>query len=188
LLLIVLMSKNRSGFTLVELIVVIMVITTLLTLGITSYTTVQRNARNTERKTDLKDLQVALEGFRVENGLYPDTCNTAVTSCVFASSQWWSGLGCNWLPRAAWIPGLTPNYIERLPLDPRQNQVNSQRPISGCNTDSTLNCYIYRSNGFDYKLSAICTPEGTLNANDPFIDPARSTIGWAVYTQGGSAW
>ena len=182
------MRRNQSGFSLVELVVVIMIITSLTALGITSYSAVQRGARNTERKTDLKDLQVALEAYRAENGLYPDTCNIAGTSCASSNALWFSGLNCNWNPRIPWIPGLAPNYIEALPLDPRQNHVNSQRTVSNCNTNSTLNCYIYRSNGYDYKLSANCTPEGTMSANDPFSDPSRTNRAWAVYTPVASAW
>ena len=65
------MKGNKRGFSLVELIVVIAIITSLTAMGITSYSAVQRNARNTERKTDLKDIQVALEAYRLENGAYP---------------------------------------------------------------------------------------------------------------------
>ena len=149
LLLIVLMSKNRSGFTLVELIVVIMVITTLLTLGITSYSSVQRNARNTKRKNDLKNLQVALEAYRAEIGSYPSTGGSA---------NWRGGVGCHpsWSPNVNWIPGLVPNYIDSLPLDPRHAQANSSssNPVCGLAANANQNCYIYTSNGVDYKLMA----------------------------------
>ena len=176
------MRRNQSGFSLVELVVVIMIITSLTALGITSYSAVQRGARNTERKTDLKDLQVALEAFRAENGLYPDTCTGSVTSCLIGSTRWYGGVGCNssWNPRVAWIPGLTPNFIETLPLDPRQLQANLQRTAGNCDDYPKNNCYIYRSTGTDYKILAHCTPEGTLSVNDSFYDPCRATYVWQV--------
>lgn len=181
------MKINQLGFSLVELIVVIMIITSLTALGITSYGAVQRNARNTERKTDLKNLQVALEAFHAETGAYP--CTWSGPGCA-TGARWFAGVGCSasWSTGMNWIPGLVPNYINPLPLDPRQNTVNLPRIVNNCNTDATINCYIYQSNTVDYKLAALCTPEGTLNANDPFVDPSRTNRSWAVYSSGGRMW
>jgi len=51
----------KKGFTLLEMLVVIGIIAVLVTLSITSYTTVQKKARDAKRKSDLKAIQNCLE-------------------------------------------------------------------------------------------------------------------------------
>lgn len=71
----ILFKKKRKaikGFTLVELLVVISIIGVLATLVLVSFTGIQKQARDAERKSDLKQYQTALESFaNKNNGLYP---------------------------------------------------------------------------------------------------------------------
>jgi prepilin-type N-terminal cleavage/methylation domain-containing protein len=63
--------KQLFAFTLIELLVVIAIIGILATLAMISYTGSQRQARDTERKSDLKQYQTALETYaNSHNGLY----------------------------------------------------------------------------------------------------------------------
>jgi prepilin-type N-terminal cleavage/methylation domain-containing protein len=67
-------SKNkylRNGFTIVELLIVIVVIGILAALVVTTYNGIQERARDTERKTDLNALHSHAEAFQAENGKYP---------------------------------------------------------------------------------------------------------------------
>lgn len=59
------MSINnfRKGFTLLELLVVISIIAILITIGLTSFTTSQKKGRDAKRKSDIKDVQNALEQY-----------------------------------------------------------------------------------------------------------------------------
>jgi prepilin-type N-terminal cleavage/methylation domain-containing protein len=66
-------NKKQKGFTLIELLVVISVIAILAAIAIFGIGNVFRNARNTERISDLKQYQSALEVFANANdGLYPE--------------------------------------------------------------------------------------------------------------------
>lgn len=79
------MSVLDMGFTLVEILVVIAIIGILATLAIISYTGAQKQARDTQRKSDIKQYQMALESYSAKNnGTYPvSTGATSVTDyCV----------------------------------------------------------------------------------------------------------
>src|ERR1035437_4278474 len=67
------MSKklNSKGFTIVELLIVIVVIGILALLVITTYSGIQAKARNAKRQTDIQSLQTQLEAFFSQNGFYP---------------------------------------------------------------------------------------------------------------------
>lgn len=64
--------KNKSkGFTIVELLIVIVVIGILATLVIVTFTGIQQKARDSKRKTDLGAVQAALESYYSSNNTYP---------------------------------------------------------------------------------------------------------------------
>ncbi|MDH7476139.1 MAG: type II secretion system protein [Microgenomates group bacterium] len=53
----------KKAFTLLEILVVIGIISIILALGTTSYSTAQKKARDAKRKSDLKSIQNALEEY-----------------------------------------------------------------------------------------------------------------------------
>lgn len=55
--------QTQKGFTLIELLIVIGIIGVLLAAGATSYTGTQAKARDTRRRTDIKEIQHALEQY-----------------------------------------------------------------------------------------------------------------------------
>lgn len=66
-------KNNQQGFTIVELLIVIVVIGILAALVITTYTGIQAKARNSERQTDIQSIQTQLEAYFAQgnNGHYP---------------------------------------------------------------------------------------------------------------------
>ena len=73
-------KRTQQGFTIVELLIVIVVIGILAALVITTYSGIQQKGRNTERTTDLKAVQGQLEAYYASNGRYPTTTDLGSTS------------------------------------------------------------------------------------------------------------
>lgn len=175
-------KSAKNGFTIIELLIVISIISILSVIGISTYYSVQEGARNARRKGDLKDLQKALEAYKARNSRYPSTCSSGV-SCALANANWRGN--CNRYNGGGayvnnYIPGLAPTFIAQLPHDPRENKANGSSQNSGCASDETRNCYLYRSTGDEYKLLAHCSPEGTMETTDGFYDPNRATWAWQI--------
>lgn len=62
------MRKSASGFTIVELLIVIVVIAILAAISIVAYTGIQQRARDSQRKSDLAALAKAHAIYRIDNG------------------------------------------------------------------------------------------------------------------------
>lgn len=64
--------NKQQGFTIVELLIVIIVIGILVGLVITTFTGIQQKGRNTERQTDIKAIHGQLEAYFAQEGRYPE--------------------------------------------------------------------------------------------------------------------
>lgn len=69
------MTKAKKGFTLIEVVVVMAIIAVLAVLVVGAIGIARRMARDTQRRNDLKNFQVALEAYRSKKGSY-DIPNT----------------------------------------------------------------------------------------------------------------
>lgn len=68
-------SLHPRGFTLVELLVVISIISLLASIVLTSVNSARAKARDARRLTDMKTMQTALEFYYDQFGQYPDSDN-----------------------------------------------------------------------------------------------------------------
>ena len=64
---------RKKGFTLVEIMIVIAIIIVLVAIAIAAGDAAKKVARDNQRKTDITLLQLKLEAYRGQNGLYPGT-------------------------------------------------------------------------------------------------------------------
>jgi prepilin-type N-terminal cleavage/methylation domain-containing protein len=78
-------SKKQAGFTIVELLIVIVVIGILAALVLNTFQGVQARARDTERRTDINAIATQLEVYYNDFGYYPD--NSATTGCGEAGGE-----------------------------------------------------------------------------------------------------
>lgn len=191
---------TKKGFTLLEVLIVISIISVLAMLGVNNYASIQQNARNIQRKSDLKEIKAALELYRNEKGTYPSTVNRAgCPATAIVGDGDWCGLCSAYNTNnnlqtidtdgtstatdtgdTGYIPDIAPVFMQELPKDPRNAVANGSSSYPACRTYGGFNCYLYNSNGTDYKIIAHCSPEGTMNANDPFYDPRRPTHAWQI--------
>ena len=65
------LNRKQQGFTIVELLIVIVVIGILAGLVITTFNGIQQKGRDTERQTDIKALHGQIEAYYAQNGSYP---------------------------------------------------------------------------------------------------------------------
>lgn len=82
---------KQKGFTLVELLIVISIIGVLATLLMSNFIGVRQRARDAQRKSDLRQIQSALEIYRSDNGSYPTTvpnCSSSIKSSDCSTSTY----------------------------------------------------------------------------------------------------
>ena len=115
-------DKTSFGFTIVELLIVIVVIGILAAITIVSFNGVTSKANVSKSQSDLKNMQKLIEMYKVDNGTYPNT-----------SQNWYFSDAAGASGGDGFIPGVVPTYAKSLP-----------RPTAGA--------YIYISNGTDYKI------------------------------------
>lgn len=174
--------KIKQGFTLIELLIALALVTLILRFTILSYINTTRSAREARRKADLEQLRGALEQYKSVNGLYPLTgAQGGATPGTYGMCTCTDPLNCpsggpfDYSGATGYIPNLAPNYIQRLPKDPRENNAASSKCT---NHTSGVPCYLYKSNGYQYKLIAYCgveTQTAATMVNDSYFDPIRDT-------------
>lgn len=69
-------SKNANGFTIIELLVFIVILTGLAVLGISNIRTLRAENRDTATKSDINAVYYQLESYFEKNGHYPEKIST----------------------------------------------------------------------------------------------------------------
>lgn len=141
-------KKILGGFTIVELLIVIILISILATIALISYTGVQQRARNARAKGDLDTVQKLVEAYNGSNENYPKTTNN--TKANWRAVDVRTDDNCtNGSSQTDWIPGV-------------EGKLPQSDPITDPGVDGVKGCYIYVSDGTDYVISAwnmVSTPQ-----------------------------
>ena len=64
---------NHSAFTLIELLLVLVILAVLAAVVVPKFTARTEQAKTTAAKTDLSNLETAIDAFEIDNGRYPTT-------------------------------------------------------------------------------------------------------------------
>jgi len=111
--------KTKNGFTLMELLIVMAILGILATLLIGNFTTSQRKGRDAQRKSDLKQIQEALEMYLNDKGIYPSASSGQIVGCGSCGS---APSACSWSSQPEFrdtVPaGCGTTYMKKLPKDP----------------------------------------------------------------------
>jgi len=94
-------NVKSGGFTLIEMMVVIVIVSILAVVGMANYITVTKKARDSRRESDLEQIRTALEVYRSDNGTYPGTEGEVDTALAVLESD---------------------GYMASLPADPKSAQ------------------------------------------------------------------
>jgi len=84
--------KRQKGFTIVELLIVIIIIGILATLVLVTFSGVQAKARDSKRQTDVNDIDSHLEAFFAQYGFYPTLADLQQTGAGSFTTTFLKGL------------------------------------------------------------------------------------------------
>ncbi len=104
--------SSQAGFTLVELLIVVVIIGILSVIGLNSFISAQLKARDSQRKSDLGTIAKALEMYYNDKGRYPAATNNQILDIDWGSS---SGFTDTSITNGA-------VYLTKMPQDPGQYQ------------------------------------------------------------------
>ncbi len=123
----------NKGFTLIELLIVIAIIGVLTTIASVNFIGIRERARDAQRKSDLAQIQTALELYRTDRGLYPELAEYP---------------GCD-----DPIQSQTSVYLKNTPCDPESGDPYDYRP-SATQADYTLSTCLENENDKDRRIDA----------------------------------
>jgi type II secretion system protein G len=151
------LQRSQAGFTLIEILVVMVIIGILATLSIGSFQTSQQKARDAERKNDLQQIGSSLEAYYNDKHQYPEhSINHKIQGCPNVSDPE-DPIECDWGDPLVDTKGTT--YMVEIPSDPRDEYT-----------------YYYQSDGTAFQIYARL--ENDLDAAVPQLtgEPANYSV------------
>ncbi len=111
-------SWKKLGFTLVEMLIVIVIIWILAAAIIPKITGVLARARDTQRIADLKNVAMAIQNYKMDYGEYP-----LRKMEIWDEAWWWSLCRINywWCDAGFWYA--LKDYLPNIPSDPQKNSM-----------------------------------------------------------------
>jgi type II secretion system protein G len=180
-------QPKQRGFTIVELLIVIVVIAILAAIVIVAYQGIQGRARDSARLSDMKMIMKALEVYKTNTGSYPSPNSTP-------NAQGWE-VSTNGASATNFLGSIiNSNGVTKIPVDP-VNTGNSANLNPSWNTNEyEYFYYLYPAgnNGCDVSRGAFYVLGVTRMDTVPSGTASPSSPGWACgtgYWSGGfGAW
>ena len=108
--------KQPSGFTLIEILIVMVLLAMLTTAGFALYNGTQKRSHDSRKKHDLSQLSQALEMYLNDTGTFPAAdANGAILACGAKTLS--APTACAWGEAFAKTGGSTTTYMAQLPKD-----------------------------------------------------------------------
>ncbi|MDO8451445.1 MAG: prepilin-type N-terminal cleavage/methylation domain-containing protein [bacterium] len=136
------MRSNRRGFTIVELLVAVSILTVLSTIAIASYGSATKRSRDSKRRADIEQLRSALEMYRADFGFYPSTG------------------GGVWTPASNLA---LPSYIAAIPTDPNAEAFYEYKATNVTSSQFYGYCLSALLEVVGDPLDNTCTPDVSLD-------------------------
>ena len=128
------LSAGRRGFSLIELLVVITIISILSAAAVSSFTNSQRRARDARRKSDLKAIQAAAEQYYSACGAYP------ASAADFVSAVAGAGGAANCAAGSGVAQFIQAGSGLAFPTDPRGGSLDTYELIAPINNTTYQVC------------------------------------------------
>ncbi len=149
---------RRRGFTIVELLIVIVVIAILAAITVVAYGGIQNSTRNSRVMSEIRQVAQLVEAYNIQNGSYP---STGGISRVYTDTNCPASSDVDGYKGSQWVPG-----VGSVPQSPTESNKSILMNYLG-------GCYMYASDGDRYILSAW---------NEKMGNPSTGTmyrrIGW----------
>lgn len=182
--------KSR-GFTIVELLIVIVVIAILAAITIVAYNGIQARARDNIRYQDVKSIMKALELYKADKGYYPSwqkdyTWKTTATTCSTSPSN---GYSYSSATDGSWLkPLVDGGYLSKVPTPPGNDcdsyfrYLDTGNPVSyGC-TSRTTSWYMIEVTGVETDF----TPKDAADSDSYNWKPCEGAT--ASFGSGATRW
>lgn len=119
------MKRSRTsaaGFTIVELTIAMIVIGILASIAVIGYSSIQRQARDTERDGHVAQLNIALQKYHADHSEYPDVCSGGLDTPCPASD----------------LAAALSTYLDTIPHDPShaEDSADDYQYVRGTNSSS----------------------------------------------------
>ncbi len=186
--------KNSSGFTLVELMVVVSIIGLMSSILYVNYNDAREQARDKVRMTDLKSLQLAIETYKAQHGRYPaQGCGTVGTSFAGPGLGTGSFASCDvYITGHAGGVTFTPDFISVLPRDSRfESETNKGFYYMTDTNGTSYKLMVYDSverftvTSWGDEFARCPKEEGACTGTNP---TGVNTETYAVYSAGATGW
>jgi general secretion pathway protein G len=129
------MKNDARGFTIVELLIVVVIIAILAAVTVVAYNGMRARTYDSRRAQDLANIRKALLAYEVINGGVPRTAGTSPYTEGINYAGWDSSTSPNWLAFLRPTNGF-------MPVDPTNTITAANNPPDGGNRNYFYHCYL----------------------------------------------